>query len=781
MDDLGGQPSDGRFGIGQSVPRIEDPALLRGRGRYTDDINLPGQAWGVPVRSVVAHGHLRGVDTSEARAMPGVLAIYTAEDLTAAGYAGIGPLMRAPNRDGSLQITPLRPSLATDRVRFVGEALAFVVARTLAEARDAAEAVYPDIESLPAVTDMEAAAAPEAPVIHAGMADNVSVDFHWGDADAVASAFARAAHVTSLTFENNRIVVAPMEPRAAIGEYDPLTGRYTLHAGTQGVFSIRNALAPLLGVEPDQVRVLTGNVGGSFGMKISAFPEFLLVLHAAKALGRPVKWRDERSDSFVADHAGRDHRMTGELALDAEGNFLAVRLTGYGNCGAWPIVAIPFTANAVRNVASLYKTPLIEVASRGVFTNTAPVGAYRGAGRPEGNYYMERLIDQAARETGRDRVALRRLNQIPCSALPFKAGSEAVYDSGDFAGVLDDALALADVAGFSKRRAASEADGKLRGLGIASYLEVTAPSSKEMGGIRFERDGTITMITGTLDYGQGHASPFAQVLVSRLGLPFDKLRLLQGDSDALLAGGGTGGSRSIMASGTAFVRAADQVIERGKKLAGHVLEASPVDIEFNEGRFEIVGTDRFVGIMELVRRTHEGVEVPEGEPDSLDVGLVVETPPSTYPNGCHIAEVEIDPDTGEVAVVRYAMVNDFGTLVNPMLVEGQAHGGIAQGIGQALMERTVYDGEGQLLTGSFTDYQLPRAADLPMIRFGDHPVARHDQPAGRQRLRRGRLCRLVAGGDECGRRRAGAAGDRASRHAGDAGTCLARASAGRWE
>ncbi len=713
-------PALTKFGIGQPVPRVEDPKLLRGAGSYTDDLNLVGQAHAVMVRSPVAHGTIRAIDADAARAMPGVLGLYTAADLRA--YSAIKPAIMVPMKDGSPMRAPPRPALPLERVRFLGEAVAFVVAETALQAKDAAETVTLDIESLPVVTTPAAALAPEAPLLHAEAPGNIALDYHYGDSKAVDAAFATAAHVTRLRLASNRIVVNPLEPRSAVAQYEAEQGRFTLHLGCQGVFGMRQALKDILGTPPEKVHVLAGNVGGSFGMKASVFPEYVCLLHAARALGRPVKWTDERSESFLSDHHGRDHEMEAELALDGEGNFLAVRLTGYGNAGAFSVAALPFTINAVKNVVSVYKTPLVEVSSKGVLTNTTPTGAYRGAGRPEGNYYMERLIDTAAAELGMDRIELRRRNHIKPEAMPYKAPSAMLYDSGEFTAVLDKALALADWRGFDRRKAESRVRGKLRGRGIGSYLEVTAPPGKEMGGLRFEADGTVTMITGTLDYGQGHGSPLAQVIVDRLGIPFERLRLLQGDSDQLVVGGGTGGSRTAMASGSALVEASHQVIQRGKEIAGIVLEAAAADIEFGRGRFTIAGTDRSIGLLELAQKLRAGLKLPAELPQSLDVALATNSPPSAFPNGCHVAEVEIDPETGAVAVVRYAMVNDFGTLLNPLLAEGQAHGGIVQGIGQALTERTVYDEGGQLLSGSYIDYALPRAGDAPMFDFLSHPV-----------------------------------------------------------
>ncbi|MCA0248331.1 MAG: xanthine dehydrogenase family protein molybdopterin-binding subunit [Proteobacteria bacterium] len=711
-----------KFGVGQSVARTEDPILLRGEGRYTDDINLAGQAYAVMVRSRIAHGLLKGIDTKVARAMPGVLAILTSDDLDAAGFGPLKCPMNIPQRDGSPMKTPVRPSLAKGKVRFVGEAVACVVAETALQAKDAAEAVELDIDELPAVTTPAAALAAGAPQIHDDAPGNLVLDFHYGNAEAVAKAFAAAAHVTRLEIESNRVVVNAMEPRSAIGSWDAVNERWVLNVGCQGVFGLRGGLAGVLNVKPDRLHVLTGNVGGSFGMKAPPYPEYAPLLLAARKLGRPVKWTDERSESFLSDHHGRDHQRIAELALDKEGHFLAVRLSGTGNAGAYIYPPMPVTTNAVKNVIDVYKTPAMEVNSKVAFTNTTPIAAYRGAGRPEGNYYMERLIDTAAREMGIDRVELRRRNHIAPEAMPYKAPSGQAYDSGEFTAVLDKALQASDWDGFGARKADSQARGKLRGRGIGSYLEVTAPAGKEYGGIRFETDGTVTMLSGTLDYGQGHASPFAQVLAEKLGIPFDRFRLLQGDSDQLLAGGGTGGSRSAIVGSEAFLEAGAKVIEQGKAIAAHVLEAAIVDIEFDRGRFRIAGTDRSIGLLDLASKLHDGMTLPEDVPQTLDVRHISDTPPSAFPNGCHVAEVEIDPDTGQIEVVRYFMVNDFGTLINPMLVEGQAHGGVVQGIGQAIFERTVYDEQGQPVAGTYMDYALPRASDAPSFSIASHPV-----------------------------------------------------------
>ncbi len=720
-----------RYGIGNPVLRKEDPTLLRGEGRYTDDINLPGQAYAYILRSNVAHGRIKSINTDSAKRMPGVLGIYTGADVK--GYGTLQSALPFKSRDGSDMKKPPRPALPTDKVRFVGDPIACVVAQTLLQAKDAAEAIEVDIEPLPVVTKPDQAVAAGAPTIFDDAPGNVALDFHYGDSEKVNAAFADAAHKVKLKLQNTRMVVNAIEPRAAIGSYDAAQERFTLHSVSQGVMGLKAGLVNAMKVAPEKMHVITGNVGGSFGMKAQVYPEYICILHAARALGRPVKWTDERSTSFVSDNHGRDHEQTAELALDAEGHFLALRLGGFGNLGGFQgaMSPQPPTLNIVRNVISLYRTPLLEVSTKCVFTNTTFVSPYRGAGRPEGNYFMERLIDYAAAETGIDRIELRRRNQIRKSEIPWKAASGATYDSGDFPAILRQALDVSDWKGFSKRKRESKKRGLVRGIGVGCYLEVTAPANKEMGGISFDADGGITIRTGTLDYGQGHASPFAQVLSEKLGVPFERIRLLQGDSDELLAGGGTGGSRSMMNSGMAIVEAADQVVEQGKQIASHALEASAGDIEFKDGRFVVAGTDRAIDIMELAGKVRSGsVKLPPDAPQSLDVAHVSEGAPAAYPNGCHVCEVEIDPQTGVVQIAKYTAVNDFGTIINPMLVDGQTHGGVVQGIGQTLLEHTVYDEDGQLLSGSFMDYAMPKAHHVPEFAVISHPVPAKTNPLG---------------------------------------------------
>ncbi len=720
-----------KYGVGQPVRRKEDDTLVRGRGKYTDDFNLPGQAFAWIVRSPHAHGIIKSIDTAAAKAMPGVLGVWAGADMASANYNPFTCGLPLKNRDGSPLLQTNRTALMSDKVRFVGDPVAFVVAETLAQARDAAEAVELEIEPLPAVTDAAEATKPGAPQLYDHIPNNVALDYHYGDTAKIEAAFASAAHVTKLDIVNNRIAVVSMEPRVALAHYDKKAERYTLQVPTQGVSGNKVTLAKILNVPNDKVRILTANVGGSFGMKNVNYPEYTCILHAAKMLGGPVKWTDERSTSFLSDSHGRSQLIHAELALDAEGKFLAVRLSGYGNLGAYitGVAPGPLSLNTGKNLASVYRTPLLGVDIKTVLTNTTLMGAYRGAGRPEANYYMERLIDRAADEMGISRLTLRRRNFIKPAQLPFPASSGVTYDSGDFQGVFNKALEISDHANFAKRKKESRKQGKLRGIAVGCYLEVTAPPSGELGKITFEPDGTVKLTTGTLDYGQGHATPFAQVLSAQLGVPFDKITLEQNDSDLVRFGNGTGGSRSITATGAAIVESSALVIAKGKQAAAYLMEAAEGDIEFADGRFTITGTDRSIGIMELAHRMREG-KLPEGAPTSLDVDHATKDTPSTFPNGCHVAEVEVDPETGVVRIVRYTGVSDFGTIVNPMIVEGQLHGGVAQGIGQALMEQVSYDASGQPITGSFMDYALPRAEDIPLMVVGDHPSPAKSNPLG---------------------------------------------------
>ncbi|BAT60207.1 carbon monoxide dehydrogenase large chain [Variibacter gotjawalensis] len=718
-----------KFGVGQSVLRTEDPVLVQGQGNYTDDISLPRQVYAVMVRSPHAHGIIKGIDVEEARKMPGVLAVYTSKDMEHYGIVKNGLPLKS--RDGTPMIKPVRPMLPVDKVRFAGEVVAAVIAETVLQGKDAAEAVVLDIEPLEAVTGMQAAAEPDAPELYEGVPNNLPLDFHFGDAKKVEEAFSKAAHVTKLKMLNSRVIVSAMEPRACLAEWSK-DGAVTLRTGCQGVFNLRNQLMDMLSLPADKVTVFTGHVGGSFGMKAALYPEYIPCLHASRELKRPVKWTADRGESFLSDCHGRDMEFDCELALDKRGRFLAWRYTGWTNIGAYlgHVAPLMGTMNIAKNVNSIYRAPAIEVASKAVFTNTTFVSAYRGAGRPEGNYFTERMIDVAADEMGIDRIEMRRRNLIQPTEFPYKSPSGNELDSGDFPGLIERALEAADWKGFKARKKEAKKRGKLRGIGIGPFLEVTAPAVKEMGGLRFEADGTLTFITGTLDYGQGHAASFAQVVHQQLGVPFDKIRLLQGDSREMLAGGGTGGSRSGQNSATAALQAGEQVIEKGKQVASHLLEASVQDIEFKGGQFTIAGTDRSIGIMEIAQKLRQGVNLPPDAPKSLDVSHVSDGVPSTFPNGCHIAEIEIDEDTGIVRTVSYITVNDFGTQINPMLVEGQLHGGVVQGIGQCVQEMVEYDAEGQLLTGSYMDYGLPRASQVPSFTVINRPVPAKSNPLG---------------------------------------------------
>ena len=722
-----------KFGIGQPVPRAEDPVLLRGKGRYTDDISAEGQVYLTVVRSTVAHGILKSVDVAPALAMEGVLGAWTGADLKNAGYGRIIAKASMNNKDGTPFKQPSQYPLATDRVRYVGDPVAFVVATSAMRAKDAAESVVVEIDPLPVVLDLAEAVKPGAPQLFDDIPNNTVLDFHHGDKGATAAAFAKAAHVARLSLVNSRVAINPMELRSCVASYDAAKDHWTLQTQTQGVFGFRAQLAQdILNIPPEKLTVLTGHVGGSFGQRVCAFPEQICALHAAKVLRRPVKWLEERTPSFLSDNHGRAHQYDAELALDDKGRFLGLRITGFGDLGAYLTIfgfMMP-TRGIVVNAPSMYRLPAFEVAMRCVLTNKTPVGAYRGAGRPEANYVVERLIDEAAVISGIDRIKLRRLNQISRKELPYKAQSGMTYDSGDFTPLMDQALEAADAKGFAKRRAQSKKEGKLRGLGIGCYLEATNPVPTEMGALRFETDGRVTIISGTLDYGQGHTTSFGQVLATHLGIPLDKISLLQGDSDELIYGGGTGGSRSMIASGSAVIAASNKVIEAGKQLAGWALEASASDVEFREGDFTIAGTDRSINVLDLAKRVREAKNLPAGLPTTLDVKLVNEGPIVTFPNGCHVCEVEVDPETGVTRIAKYTMVNDFGTVINPLLVEGQSHGGVVQGIGQILLEQIAYDEDGQLLTGSFTDYCMPRADDAPSFEIQHHPQPTATNPLG---------------------------------------------------
>ncbi len=721
------------FGIGQPVTRTEDPRHLTGGGDYTDDTNIDGQAYARFVRSQIAHGTLKSVDISAASSMPGVLAIYTGADLRADDIGNIPSGLPLKNRDGSPYIVPPRTGLAVDRVRHVGEPIAIVIAETAAQAQEAAEAVTADIDPLPVVTDSEEAVKDGAPLLHEEAPGNVCLDFFVGDDDAIEKAFAEAAHVTKMRIDNTRIVVNAMEPRSVIGEYDADTERFTVHMPTQGIMGVRGAMAnAIFKVKPEQVRVLSNDVGGSFGMKGAAFVEPISVLYAARKLGRAVKWTADRSESFLSDHQGRDSVIYAELALSADGDFLGLKVTGVGNCGAYltAMGPAPMTNVICRNIISVYKTPAFSYATKAVFTNTVPTGPYRGAGRPESKYIMEQLVDKAAREMGIDRVELRRRNLIAPDAFPYKAPNGQTYDCGEFEAIMDETLRRADWAGFDSRKAASAAKGKLRGASITNYLENTGAAG-ELADIRFREDGTVALVTGAKDMGTSHRTPFAQILHERLGVPYEAIEVIQNDSDEMSPGAsGSGGSKTLLGAGNAIADCAAIIAEKGKAAAGHILEAAVEDIEFANGNFTVAGTDKTINIMDLAQQLREAGELPEGVPDSLDDKAVHDSSPSSFPNGCHVCEVEIEPETGVIEIVKYLVVDDFGVVINPLVVEGQVHGGIMQGVGQILVERTIYDDDGQLVTGSYMDYCMPRADDICNIEFSTRNVPCVTNPLG---------------------------------------------------
>ena len=712
-----------KFGLSQSLRRIEDPRLLLGEGRYTDDVAPDGAAVGFLVRSPHAAARIVSIDVADARAMPGVLGVFTAADLAAQGIGPVSCAIPMKNRDGSPRADAPRGLLAEGVVRHVGDPVAFVVAETPEAAKDAAEAVAVEYDVLAACVDLATATDPGQPQVWDNVPGNVCFDWEKGDREATEALFARAAHVTRLTVVNNRVVVASMEGRAARAEYEPGAGKWTLHAGTQGSWHVRDMLAKdVFKVAPEKFRVVTPDVGGGFGMKLFCYVEYGLVCFAARALGRPVKWTSERTEAFLSDTHGRDNVTAGELALDAEGKFLALRTRNLANMGAYLSNFAPMIpcGAGTKVLASVYDFGAIYANVIGVLTNTVPVDAYRGAGRPESNYLVERLIDAAAAETGVDRVALRRRNMVTPEAMPYTSAIGQNYDSGDFRQVLDEALRLTGWEGFEARRAESEARGMKRGIGMAYYLEATGGQPSERAEVRFAADGHVEVLVGTQSTGQGHETAYAMITAAELGVPVERIRVLQGDSDEVPSGGGTGGARSLYSEGTAILATAATVLERGRQAAGEVLETAAADIEFEAaaaggGRFGIAGTDRGIGILDLARTQREAQARGEAV-TTLDAAEVAAVPFGTFPNGCHVAELEVDPDTGIVTIVDYTVVDDVGHALNPLIVRGQVHGGVAQGVGQAIHERVAYDAEsGQLLSASFMDYALPRAEDLPPI------------------------------------------------------------------
>ncbi len=722
-----------KFGLAQPVRRVEDPRLLKGAGSYTDDITLPGTLHGVVLRSPHAAATIGAIDAAAARAMPGVRAVYTAADLAADGIGGLPCAAPVKNRDGSAMVMPPHPVLADGSVRHVGDPVAFIVADSVKQARDAAEAITVDYDILPAITDLATAMDGGAPQVWPDAKRNMVFDWHIGDAEKTEALFRQAAHVTRLTVVNNRIVVSSMEARAALAEYDAASGRFTLRTNTQGGWLLKDLMSSAVFKLPaEKFRIITPDVGGGFGMKIFLYAEHVLTCYAARKLGHPVKWTSERSEAFLADTQGRDNITLGEIALDKDNKFLALRTRNVANMGAYLSTFAPYipTAAGTGVLASVYGFQAVYANVIGVFTNTVPVDAYRGAGRPEANYLVERLIDAAAREVKLDRVELRRRNMVGPDAMPHKTPVGKLYDSGDFRIVLDAALKNAEWAGFPARRAEAAKRGKRRGIGLAYYLEATGGAPTERAEIRFAEDGFVDVYVGTQSTGQGHETAYVQLTVDRLGVPGEQVRVKQGDTDAIPVGGGTGGARSLYSEGTAILATAATVIEKGKKAASEALEAAPADIVFEDGRFSIVGTDRGMDILTLAAT--QRARVAKGEDaTTLDAAEVAEIKAHTFPNGCHIAEVEIDPDTGVTRVVRYSVTDDVGRAINPLVVRGQVHGGVAQGLGQAMLERTAYDPEsGQLLSGSFMDYALPRADDLPDIQVDLIEVPCASNPLG---------------------------------------------------
>jgi aerobic carbon-monoxide dehydrogenase large subunit len=723
-----------QFGIGQPIRRIEDRRFLTGYGRYLDDVVRPREAHAALLRSPHAHARIRAVDISAAAASPGVLAVLTGEDLAKEGLGTIPCATGLTNRDGSPIAMPPRPALAQGRVRHVGDAVALVIAETAALARDAADEIAVDYEPLPAMTDTAHALDPGQPAVWDEHPGNRCFEWEVGEAGPVQRAVAAARHRISLTLVNNRVIVNSMEMRGAIGEYDPGEDAYTLWSSTQGSHFVRNLLAEhVLKIPENRIRVVTPDVGGGFGMKLFLYPEHVLVLWAAKKVGRPVKWVADRSEAFVTDTQGRDNVTRLDLALDDELRFTGLSVEIIANMGAYLsnfAPEIPTFSGAVMH-SGVYAIPAIHVVSTGVFTNTVPVDAYRGAGRPEAAYALERLIDVAARRLGVTPDELRRRNFIRPAAMPHTTPLGLVYDSGDFGRNMQDALAAADAAGFAARRAESRARGRYRGLGHAVYVEQSGFPPDEFAELRFDPAGTLTLLMGTQSSGQGHQTAYTQLAAERLGLSFDKIRVLQGDTAMIGFGRGTGGSRSLPVGGAALMHAADKLIDKGKKIAAHMLEAAEADISFDDGMFAIAGTDRSVSLDAVARAAFNPAQLPPGlEPGLAESGHF--TPPQpTFPNGCHLCEVEIDPETGHIDILRYLVVDDFGVVINPLLLRGQVHGGIAQGVGQAMLERTVYDPEsGQLLTGNLTDYAIPHADTLPALEFSYNVVPCRTNPLG---------------------------------------------------
>jgi aerobic carbon-monoxide dehydrogenase large subunit len=722
-----------KFGIGQPVRRYEDLRLITGRGRYTDDMTLPRMSHASVLRSPIAHARITHIDTEKARGMPGVLFVAIGEDVRADGLGDVPCTVPLKNRDGTPRHDTPRPALAQGKVRHVGQPVALVVAETLNAARDAAEAIEVGYDALPAVTEAKDAIAPRAPRLFDHISGNVVFDWDndTGDAKATDAAFARAERVVSLELINNRVVANSMEPRNAIGDYDPASGRSTLYTATQGPHFVRDPLAEIvLKLPKERLRLITPNVGGGFGMKAFVYPEHALVVWASRKIGRPVKWQEDRSEAFVSDNQGRDHATRAELALDAQGRFLGLRVSILANIGAY---LSPFgcfvPTRSTDLVSGLYAIGAIHINVKGVCTNTVPVCAYRGAGRPEAAYLLERLVDAAARELKMTADAIRRINFVPPSAMPYTSATRLVLDSGEFEKVMDLCMEAAEWPSFAVRRAASAGNGKLRGIGMATYTERCGGGFPETASIEF-KDDRIELVMGNQEYGSGLVTSYKQLVSDRLGVDADRIDVIMGDTDRTPAGL-TGGSRALAVGGTALYEGAHAVIGKGKEIAAHLLEVSAQDIVFGDGAFGVPGTDLRVDLFAVAKAARDPAKLPAGMTPGLDTTHTRVPPGQTFPNGCHIVEVEIDRDTGAVEIVRYTVVDDFGRTFNPLLLEGQVHGGIVQGIGQALLEHAVYDADdGQLLAGSFMDYAMPRAGDLPSFSFATHNVPATSNPLG---------------------------------------------------
>ena len=722
-----------KFGIGQSAARSEDGRFLRGLGRYIDDLRLPRLTHAYLLRSPHAHARIERLATDAAAALPGVLAVLTGAEYRAAGYRPLPCVGKIENADGTPCADPPRWPLAIGRVRHVGDGVAMVVAETPDLARDGAESVEVDYTPLPEVAATTAALEPGAPLVWDDIPSNLAFRWEAGDGAATDRAFAEAAHTVDLDLVNNRLVANPLETRGAVAT--SADGRHTLHVAGQGVHGIRDMLCEdILGLPSDGLRVVIPDVGGGFGTKFFVYPEYPLLLWAASTLGRPVKWIAERGEGFLSDAQARDHATHAEIALDDEARIVGLRVRKIANMGAYLSNYAPFipTEGGSAILSSVYAIPAIHVEVRGVFTNTVPVDAYRGAGQPEAIYAVERLIEAAARELGRSVHEIRRSNFIAPEAMPYRTALGLTYDSGEFAENMDSALRAAEFAGFAERREAARAEGWLLGFGIAPYIEITEGAPDGEATLEVSGAGQVTVLSGWQSTGQGHETAFAQVVAARLGVPFEAVAVVQGDSDRIASGRGTGGSRSLAFAAAVLQDASAKLIERGEAIAAELLEAAAVDIEYGEGEFRIAGTDRRVGLFEVAAEAERrgddglgaaGVYVP-------DQTGAYPNAASSFPNGCHACELAIDTETGRTEIRRYVAVNDFGTIVNPMLVAGQVHGGTAQGIGQALCEDTIYDGDGQLLTGSFMDYCLPRADDLPSFSLVLNEVPSPAHPLG---------------------------------------------------